>query len=328
MTYKLIGADRKEYGPVAAEQLRQWLAEGRVNGQTSVLAEGATEWKPLADYPEFAQALAAQTGAPPLTRAPAPPINLAAWTTEILARQPSLQIGRCLSRGWDLVKDNFGLLYGATAVVWLVSLCQFIPFAGFIYWILSGVLYGGLYMIFLKRIRGEPAAASEVLDGFKTNFAQLLLAGVIGSLLGSIGLFCCCVLPGVYLLIAWKFGVPLVADKRMEFWSALELSRKVVTRVWFQMFGLVVLAFLPFFLISLASLVEEVLLFIPFIQGVLSGGQPDLQKMVETLEPAAGRNFVLSAFTKLVLLVNLPFALAALMVAYEDLFGARPAGTT
>ena len=52
--YRIIGADQKEYGPVTAEQLRQWLAEGRVSAQTQVLPEGATEWGPLGNLPEFA----------------------------------------------------------------------------------------------------------------------------------------------------------------------------------------------------------------------------------------------------------------------------------
>ena len=47
--YKIIGADQKEYGPVSAEQLRQWIAEGRVNGQTKVQAADATEWQTMAD---------------------------------------------------------------------------------------------------------------------------------------------------------------------------------------------------------------------------------------------------------------------------------------
>ena len=54
--YKIIGADQKEYGPVTADQLRQWLTEGRVNVRTQVLPEGATEWKLLGDLPEFATA--------------------------------------------------------------------------------------------------------------------------------------------------------------------------------------------------------------------------------------------------------------------------------
>jgi hypothetical protein len=54
--YKIIGADQKEYGPVTAEQVRQWLAEGRASMQTQVLPEGATEWKAIGDLPEFATA--------------------------------------------------------------------------------------------------------------------------------------------------------------------------------------------------------------------------------------------------------------------------------
>jgi len=52
--YKIIGADGKIYRPVSAEQLRQWLAEGRANAQTQALADDAAEWKPLGALPEFA----------------------------------------------------------------------------------------------------------------------------------------------------------------------------------------------------------------------------------------------------------------------------------
>jgi len=52
--YKIIGADGKEYGPIPAEVLRQWVAEGRADVNTRILAEGTTEWKPLSAFPEFA----------------------------------------------------------------------------------------------------------------------------------------------------------------------------------------------------------------------------------------------------------------------------------
>jgi hypothetical protein len=90
--YKIIGADLKEYGPVSAEQLRQWMAEGRVNGQTKVQAADATEWKAMADLPEFAgvlpaSPLPAQPGADfgatsaPMTPLPSPPrtSQMAVW---------------------------------------------------------------------------------------------------------------------------------------------------------------------------------------------------------------------------------------------------------
>ena len=51
--YRILGADGREYGPVSAEPLRRWIAEGRANAETRTRAEGAAEWKPLAQLPEF-----------------------------------------------------------------------------------------------------------------------------------------------------------------------------------------------------------------------------------------------------------------------------------
>lgn len=63
--YKIIGADGKEYGPIGADQLRQWIAEGRANAQTQIIAEGGTEWRPVVAFPEFAALLAGvPAGAP------------------------------------------------------------------------------------------------------------------------------------------------------------------------------------------------------------------------------------------------------------------------
>ena len=42
--FKIIGADGQQYGPVSAEQLRQWVAEGRANVQTLIQAESSADW--------------------------------------------------------------------------------------------------------------------------------------------------------------------------------------------------------------------------------------------------------------------------------------------
>ena len=56
-TYTIIGGDQKQYGSVTEGQLRQWIADGRVNAQTRVQVEGAVEWKSLSEIPEFAATL-------------------------------------------------------------------------------------------------------------------------------------------------------------------------------------------------------------------------------------------------------------------------------
>lgn len=71
--YKIIGGDGKAYGPVSAEQLRAWMAEGRANGQTLTQVEGAVEWRPLSTLPEFGAASPPPVLQPPATPpAPAP----------------------------------------------------------------------------------------------------------------------------------------------------------------------------------------------------------------------------------------------------------------
>lgn len=52
--YKVLGIDRKEYGPVSAEVVRRWVRERRAHAGTLACAEGTDQWKPLAQFPEFA----------------------------------------------------------------------------------------------------------------------------------------------------------------------------------------------------------------------------------------------------------------------------------
>ena len=45
------------------------------------------------------------------------------------------------------------------------------------------------------------------------------------------------VIPGIYLMIAYYMAMPLVVEKGMSPWQALETSRKAVTHRWFSVFG-------------------------------------------------------------------------------------------
>jgi hypothetical protein len=71
--YKIIGANQAEYGPVSVEQLRQWIAEGRINAQTPAQAAGETGWKPISTFPEFAASFPSAAAPPPPLGAPSAP---------------------------------------------------------------------------------------------------------------------------------------------------------------------------------------------------------------------------------------------------------------
>jgi len=318
--YRVLGGDRKEYGPVSVEEVRRWLAEGRLNEQSLVKPEDATDWQPLSAFLDFMQVPG--VGAPPVIAA-GPASNL---ESRLLSQEPRLEIGKCLARSGALLRNNPGLLIGATALVWLFSLSEFIPrlgtLLGLVYRVFAGALYGGLYLVFLKRIRGEVASMGDTFSGFGNNLGQLVLTGFISWLLSELGILFC-VVPGIYLMVAWVFAVPLVADKRLEFWSAMELSRKVVTRVWFPMLGLLVIAFAPLVLTWLVIWVKSIAVGLSMTQTFLAAGIPTVTRLTEQVRQVEAGIFPLMLLAKFVLLLNLPFAAGAIMYAYEDLIGAR-----
>jgi len=75
--YKIIGTDGREYGPISGVQLRQWIAEGRVESRTPVFVEGAKEWNFVGLLPEFVNCFAP----PPVARSPVHLREHNAWAT-------------------------------------------------------------------------------------------------------------------------------------------------------------------------------------------------------------------------------------------------------
>jgi prepilin-type processing-associated H-X9-DG protein len=113
--FKILGADQKQYGPVSADQIRQWIAQGRANGQTKAQSSESTDWKPLAEIPDFADALRAaaspggQPSSPPGSPPPLPPKTSGLAIT-------SLVLG-CLGILTCGITSLVGLILGIIALV-------------------------------------------------------------------------------------------------------------------------------------------------------------------------------------------------------------------
>ena len=120
--------------------------------------------------------------------------------------------------------------------------------------------------------------------------------------------------------MAWVFGIVLVIDKRLDFWTGMELSRRVVTRQWFHLALLLIIVFLPYLIMSLVTSFTGATM----ILDMFAQGTPEL----DLFQGAMTRVYILTLISQLVLLFTLPFATAALMYAYEDLFKARESSTS
>lgn len=311
--YKIIGADGKEYGPVSAEQLRDWIAQGRANAQTRVQAEGATEWTTLGALPELADVVGSREPMPvPPTMPSGPSVE------EITARDYRLEIGKCIERGWELFKSHPGTLLGGVILIMVIQcVVAILPFVGGIAGlIIGGAMAGGMFWLFIRAIRGESGGVGDAFAGFNRGFVQLMLGHIVKSLLAMLA-----ILPGaiflgigcavhfaarahghsfigvpflvlgsllllaaipvaIYLSTCWYFTLPLIIDKQMDFWAAMKLSRAMVRKHWWNVFGVV------------------------FVSGLVA--------IAGALACIVG------------IFVTIPIALGSMMYAYEDIFGSEP----
>ena len=114
--FKLLGTDKKEYGPVSAEQIQAWIAQGRANARTQLQAVGSIEWKPLAEFPEFAAALQQSGGAAVLSAAATETQPAAAPPKTSRLAVTSLVLG-CLGLLTCGITSLVGLVLGIIALV-------------------------------------------------------------------------------------------------------------------------------------------------------------------------------------------------------------------
>ncbi len=332
MNYFMIGGDKKEYGPVTTEQLRQWLSEGRANGDTLLRLENETLWKPLRSFPDFQDS--------PGNAASAEPDSLPFGSQSAVVpmdgapRELPVQIGHAFARAWHLVGAHFGVIAPATFMVWIaMTALLFAPCFGVLAMLFYGPMIGSLFLLFLKLIREGEASPADIFTLSRDNVMPLMLTGLVGIILTELATACCCVLPGVYLHIAWLFGIPLVADRGLTFWQGLETSRRVITRQWFKFLGLFLVSFLPavvfhFYMTArewsdIAPFVQQMIAVIQAAMGSGAVNEPELKRIAEEIS-AIQRGYISWALMKqALLLISMPLGIGSLAFVYEDIFGRK-----
>lgn len=156
------------------------------------------------------------------------------------AEQPVL-ISRYLEQGWRLLWANPGPYIGYAVIVLLVLfVLQSLWGIGQLLTATIGApLIAGFYYALRRQIHGRSFQFTEFFSGFN-HFLPLMLVGLLSAILITIGMFLL-LLPGIYLMVGYLFAVPLAQDRELEFWDAMETSRRLITRQWFGFFGLTVL---------------------------------------------------------------------------------------
>lgn len=174
-----------------------------------------------------------------------------------------------IKQSYFLLKKNPQMLLGGFLVMLLISggstLLNIIPILGGSIQIgITGALAGGYIRMIYKVFYGETTTINDLFSCFN-KFTIFLLTILIAGILTSLG-FILLIIPGIYLMIAYKFSFHLIALNNFSYWQALETSRKIITRKWFSFFIffiiLVFLNLLGFLLIGIGILITLPISFI------------------------------------------------------------------
>ena len=338
MTYTIIGGDKKEYGPISSEDIRQWISEGRLNGQTLAKSVADSGWRTLASYPEFADVLGA--GAPPPTIGALPSTPPAfpphAAGTVDLERDYELDIGGCITRGWTLVTGNMGVLFVGTLIYFGIqfaaSMLGNIPLIGPLFslanFVVSGALMGGTLFLFIRVIRGQPGQPGDVFAGFSSAFGHLFLTVLITTLVMG-----ACLIP-FFIVLGMKVA-PIISQL-----PQLQASLKAGTPPSPETIDLiksVIFGSLPVLLVCMLPITYIGVCW-KFALALVMDKQMDFWTAMKTSWKMVNKHwFQVFGVILLIDLLNLagvvlcclpvlftfPVGLAALMYAYETIFGSR-----
>lgn len=191
---------------------------------------------------------------------------------EALSRGYDFTISDLLSEAWQRVKGTKGIIIGGFLVFYAVLLTASFLIGGFfgllgavsdspmlavvaelVIGILASALaypfMAGINMIGIRRAADQPISFNDIFSHFGRT-VPLVITAIISMLLIYLGMFLL-IIPGLYLAIAYMLAIPLVVERGLTPWQALEASRKAITQHWFKVFGL-------FLLLGLITLISAI----------------------------------------------------------------------
>lgn len=239
--------DGQPVGPVDLATITQLYHEGKIAPDGLVWQDGTPDWVMASSV------LAAPGGTP--GSAPAP---------SSVSGSGLIDFEACFSEGWAVFKAQWPMMLAAGAIFFLISAVIQGPFQ-IVQTVLqeklaknTGLMFGtiglsylvslvftppltaGFFQFCVESLRDKPRLET-LFKGFKECWVQSSLCALVMGILVIIG-FICLIVPGIYLAVAYYYAIPLIIDRKMPFWDAMELSRKTVHKQWFMVFAVIVVS--------------------------------------------------------------------------------------
>lgn len=207
-----------------------------------------------------------------------PPEDAALSDGRAVAGGPShrFTIGGAIREAWEKTKGAKGTIWAGSAVMYLAILVLLaggaflLPLIGYksptdtdvtgrignflfqaVTDIVSMLFSAGLLFMGIRKVAGNAISWKMIFTGFSVA-GRIIAVTILQTILVFIG-FLVLVLPGIYLAIGYSMSIPLIVDRKMSPWQAMEASRKAIHKVWWKVAGLY-LAMGVLFIISMVPL--------------------------------------------------------------------------
>jgi hypothetical protein len=157
---------------------------------------------------------------------------------------PRLPLAKYFQIGLDIFRQYpYGFIGFCLVNFFIQVILHVIPILGpLISFAISPALMMGNFIVAAKILHRHTPRFGDFFSGF-FYLGPLLLVSLVSSLLIGIGIILL-IIPGIYLAVGYLFASCLVVDRRLGFWTALELSRRTVTPLWFGFFAFLLLLLL------------------------------------------------------------------------------------
>lgn len=150
-----------------------------------------------------------------------------------------VDIKASFARAWELYKAHpfffslfMLLIVSIQGMVVIYAQAYMIVFST----LLSPPLYAGFYLVANRISRGEEVIYPDFFGGFRFWIPTAVIS-LLTQVLIAIGLIAL-IIPGIYLAVGYLFAIQMGIFGGLDPWSAMEWSRKLITRNWWRFFGL------------------------------------------------------------------------------------------
>ena len=199
-------------------------------------------------------------------------------TKKISEVTSEINIGKWINESWDFVMANFTELFIISLIY--VVLVLVASSTVVIKFILSGPLSVGIFYVIFNKMRGGEINIGDISKGFNF-FVAAVLADILITVFVSVGFFFL-IIPGIVISALYMFAFPLILEKNMDFWEAMETSRKVVTKNIFEL-SVFMLVLYIFMIIGVLLLFVGFLVALPIVFVAIALAYKDLFGLEENV---------------------------------------------